>query len=160
MTHLPVNIDVTIRTARPAEAAIVIDLHRRLSEFLGFIPRDGIREHIALGHVLIARRDGEPCGYVIRGALRTGLFRHTRIFQLAVEPSRWRHEIGTELTRHVASDALSACSPALRLHCRDGIPANAFWQAIGFTLREVRLGGTKRRKIVNVWEAPAIPLRS
>ena len=136
---------VRITPATTADLAYIVSLHARLAEYLGWIPRDGISEHIDCGHVLLAWDGPSPVGYVIRGVPR--LFAQ-RIFQLAIEPCEQRRLIGTAL-----AEEAGPCEQLL--HCRDGIPANIFWREIGFRLVEVRLGGAKRRKMVNIWLRPA-----
>lgn len=147
---------VQVRTAASDDVAYVVDLHKKLAEFLGFIPRQGIREHLDYGHILIAETttDGcvERCGYIIHGAPKVD----AHIFQLAVPEQRWRTHIGRTLTS-VAAEKLSRCGCVnLRLNCRDGIAANGFWARCGFSLIWTKLGGHDRRKMVNVWQIAAL----
>ena len=144
---------LAIRDGTPADLSFIVALRRRFSSELGFIPRDGIREHIELGHVITATIDGELAGYAIRGTFHSRLFTpHTRVFQLAVPDQLWRRTIGTALLDHLSLSAVLCASKTLRLHVRDGLPSQTFFTDIGFMPVEVRLGGLKRRKTVVVYE--------
>lgn len=158
MSNNPLLIQT--RLATPADATYIIHLHRTLTEFLGFIPADGIREHIHYNHVTIATAPDlygtTPCGYIITGAPRA----ECRIFQIAVPRTQWRQTIGTSLIDAIGRQLTPCGVVDFSLRCRDGIPANNFWRDIGFTLRSIQLGGMKRRKVVCHWQRPAAEPRS
>lgn len=145
---------LTIHRATQDDAAYCVRLMKRSTDYLGFLPKDALKEHIDYNHVLIAKYDGSPLGYAVHGAPAKKLWSATRIFQLAVEPIIWRNTIGTHLVRRIAEQAHRTCTATLSLRCRDGIPANAFWQALGFKMEHLELGGLRRRKLIIHWRIP------
>ena len=146
LTELPI---IRVRNGMVTDCSFVDDLRRKNSEAVGFIPRDGLQEIASHGRLSVALRQDQLCGFVIRGQDVRGKNGHTNIYMLAVAEQSQRIEIGTALVQHVAHQC--RWSPAIRLRCRDGLPANEFWKYLGFELEAVELGGSERRKMVNRW---------
>ena len=127
-----------------------VALHRRHSEELGFIPRSRMADYAASGQLLLASEGGDAAGYLILGRSNgTG-----RIFQACIEPELRLLGIGRELVERSESMARQDGATALRLRCRDGLAALAFWSALGFEKVATVPGGLKRKRSINVLERP------
>jgi len=71
-----------------------------------------------------------------------------------VDEELWRQGWGLRLLEAAALKATRCPRPGLTLVCRDGLPANAFWEAAGGRLINVRPGGRERRKMLLHWSFP------
>lgn len=95
---------------------------------LGFLPFIALRQAIELGRVFLCYENDEPAGYVIHGPGK----RHTKIYQVCVAEDARRIEHGTALIEAVKAVANHHRAHDLTLHCAEDLPANSFWNALGF----------------------------
>ena len=134
-----------VRCATPADLAYVVALQKRNGEALGFIPRAALSEKIDLGHIWLARENGDPAGFLHHGSLAVP---EVRVFQAAVQYDARRRHLGLALVADLVDRARAAGGRAVSLRCLDFLDANDFWTAAGFSLvgREPGARGT-----LNVW---------
>lgn len=109
-------------------------LQRENSHALGFLPFQALEQAITLGRVLLCYENDEPAGYCIHGPSK----RHSKIYQVCVAEDARRIEHGTALIEAVRSLAMRANAHDLILHCADDLPANSFWQELGFIQKGTR----------------------
>lgn len=127
------------------EAKTFLDyLQRKNTHALGFLPYAALEEAIQRGHVLRAFENEEPCGYLIRGILR----QETRILQIVVEDDARRIDHATALVEGLTALCNANRGHSISLHCAEDLPANLFWEAIGFS----KVGKRLKNKTGKRWQ--------
>jgi ribosomal protein S18 acetylase RimI-like enzyme len=125
----------------------VLDLRRKNSESLGFIPKPKMERYWELGQILVEEENGEPCGYLCFGNGRPTL----KIYQACVQYDARRREHGLRLVARVIREALRRGCDSISLSCADDLEANDFWSSAGFQWAGQDRGGTKRGRLLNRW---------
>lgn len=108
----------------------ITNLMRQNREELGFLPVSGdcgMRGCAERGQVIYAQQGCMIIGYVVY----THSSEYVTIHQCVVKDSHRGGGIGRELVRHVKAHA-EALRIKVKCSVRDDLPANEFWQAIGF----------------------------
>ena len=142
--HHPSVIDVVKHIA---------DQHR--SE-LGFHARQAYVDSLNKGELLIAKIDGCIVGFVRYHHRRDGC---TTLYEIATSPDIRNKGVGRCLVQALIADCQRAASRCIRLLCPVELPANCFYQAIGFVRRARRsLSGSSRP--LYEWELAVLPHRS
>jgi GNAT superfamily N-acetyltransferase len=124
-----------------------VDLAKKNSEAVSFLPRPKVEAYAADGRLLVAAENGEPCGFLIHGPLRGQL----RIYQTCVEYDVRRRDHGLALVGELERRAVLAGCSAVRLWCADDLEAQAFWRAAGFVPAGRRAGGQRRGRVHTLW---------
>lgn len=123
-----------IAIATQADLAFVLDLQRKHSNALGFLPRAAIDWYLLNDRVRLATENGEPAGYVLgRPAYRWAPLMRP-ITQAAVAMDAQRRHIGLSLVARVCEEAAAAGQIGVQSMCAEGLDANHFWLAAGFKL--------------------------
>jgi ribosomal protein S18 acetylase RimI-like enzyme len=151
-----------IHLASPADLPFVLSLARRETETIGFLPGAAVREYQARGGILVARENGEPCGFLVwrlshgrrrtHAALPTG--RHLKVIQACVHYDVRRIGHGFALVARLERIARRRSAEFVSLFCADDLMANAFWKSCGFLWRGCRPGGDRRGRSHNLWILP------
>ena len=118
----------------------VVDLAKKNSLALSFIPRPRLEEYHQKGQILMSFENGDPCGFLVLGAGQET----TRIYQACIQYDARRREHGLDLVARTIAEAKRRGSSAISLWCADDLEANAFWEAAGFTFAGQREGGQGR----------------
>ncbi|MBB6429773.1 GNAT family N-acetyltransferase [Algisphaera agarilytica] len=173
--HLPVlptpRVEINIRSARLTDFDFIDDLQKRHKNGVGFMWEKAIKGHIEKGNVLVAEAtrgtrnevsgtsegsthhcslgthhsDQFPVGYVL------GTDRYLKrdelgiIYQMNVEPEFQRSLVAANLLKAKFERSAYGC----RLYCcwcAQDLPANRFWEAMGFVPLAFRTGGGRTRK--------------
>lgn len=117
---------------KPAHKRMVMDLQKKFSNQLGFLPGVAIDWYLENQHVGIACENGEPCGYV----LGRPSFRYQRLMrpitQAAVFMDAQRRRHGLALIEGICRRAAAAGQQAVQASCAIDIEAVDFWLAAGF----------------------------
>jgi hypothetical protein len=125
---------------------LVMELQKKFSNQLGFLPGVAIDFYLENGHTGIALENGEPCGYV----LGRPSFRFNRqirpITQAAVFMDAQRRHHGLALIAATCRRAAEAGQLAVQATCRADIDAVDFWSAAGFMPIATVAPETARRK--------------
>lgn len=140
-----------LRKAQKADRLYMQALARKHFEAIGFLPGQAITEAIDQGRVLLGLENGDPAGYL--------LFKHrmpdnpgvTAIFQAVVQMDARRHSLGRELVASVVRTAELVGNKIVQLWCAEGLEANEFWPAAGFTPVALRQGGKRRNRLHVLW---------
>ncbi|BAQ90555.1 GCN5-related N-acetyltransferase [uncultured Mediterranean phage uvMED] len=121
-------------------------LHKKNSEYLGFIPRSRLEEYESEGRIVLAHENNDPCGYLIYGSNWPLL----NIYQACIDYDVRRKHHGENIVKEVEDYAADKHS-GIYLRCRENLEANDFWKALGYTIERVEQGGLRRNKKINVW---------
>ena len=128
-------------------------LQKKNAEALSFYPaqvfeRENEKERIYLGLL-----NGEPCGYIYRGALKGDV----RCHQVCIQYDARRRLYGAQLVACLESDALDAKCNGIVLRCGFDLEANEFWASLGYGVVRIDDGGVRRMRKINVWRKPLQP---
>lgn len=118
-----------VYTATAADLNFVLDLQRRWSNALGFLPKCCHERYINAGQVLIVLDNGLRAGYLNYTVTPRGL---VRLPQVAVDASLLRSAIGSLLMRQITTAARRGHCEAIRLTSRSDLGCNLFWPTAGF----------------------------
>lgn len=137
MIHLPlaqlpasrITAARAVRTATTADLAFVIDMQRRWSNALGFLPKCCHERYIDAGHVLVVTHNGQDAGFLNFTVTPKGL---VRLPQVAIHADLLRSSIGTLLLRQLTAAARRGHCEAIRLTSRSDLGCNLFWPTAGF----------------------------
>lgn len=141
----------TLTRSTTSDSLYVLDLSRKFSNQLGFIPREGLETYCAMGRVLIGRENDAPAGYLLgRNALRWQPLMRP-IYQAAVQMDAQRRALGLTLIAQVEAEARAAGQLAIQACCRVGLDANEFWKAAGFQPICYMDPGNARKRHVICW---------
>lgn len=128
----------------------VVDLARKNSDALSFIPTPRLEEYDRNGQVLLAFENDEPCGFLVFGAGDTTM----RVYQACIQYDSRRREHGLELVRRLVDAATRKGCQSISLWCANDLESNEFWRAAGFTFAGQREGGKTRGRLHNRWVMP------
>ena len=125
----------------------LIDLARRHTDEIGFIPRPKLEQYFESGQVLLESENDEPCGFLVFGSGWPRL----KIYQACVAYDAQRRQHGLALVGKLIARAASAGYDAISLWCADDLAANEFWRAAGFQKTRTKQGGSRRGRRLNLW---------
>lgn len=123
---------------------------------LGFLPRQAIEVYTDHGQIIPATCNGQLVSYCVffDGQPGTRPKRDPydlRIYQLCTDYDARRLQHATQLVNRLYDHATANRFRRIRLWCADDLPANDFWQTLGFVHHGTRKGGNKRDRIHNLW---------
>ena len=128
----------------------IVDLHKRNSGALGFIPKPTIKKFIEDGQVFLKDEGGLYAGYFIIGSTNRN---NLKIYQACVEEDLRKLQYGKELFKEVIEHGLTYNCESITLRCRENLNSNIFWKALGCNLLYLDERQTQRtKKGVNVCE--------
>jgi len=128
---------VTLREASQKDTSAIMALSEGSKDELGSISqhRQWLLQQINTGEVFVAQSDeGELVGFVVFNHHLRGEDEHTTIYYLCTDWTHRRHGIGKRLMEAVAADARLYGNKSITLKCPTQLPANYFYQSIGYTL--------------------------
>ena len=114
---------------------------------LGFVMRPALQEAIARHWLLVASMDNEIVGFCNYRHRRDG---QTTVYEICVSEAHRGKGIGRALITTLAQE----CQSCIRLKAIVDVPANRFYEHIGFVLVGVEVG---RKRQLNVWRYDAKP---
>lgn len=123
-----------------------VDLAKKNSEALSFIPAPRLEQYHATGRLLLATENDEPCGFLVYGAGWPVL----KVYQACIQYDARRRRAGLDLVQRLTEIAARSHRD-ISLWCADDLASNDFWQAAGFTLIGKREGGQRRGRMHNGW---------
>jgi hypothetical protein len=153
---IPFVTDVRVAVAR--DLPYILDLHKKNGDALGFLPRQAFEKRVEQKHVIVARENGEHCGYL----LTNGLTKNPKITHACIQYDARGRLHGFALVHRYIRELLPAGGEQLTLRCRDGLPSNDFWAEAGFTLLQLVPGGLSAGRMLNNWaiDLTALPADS
>lgn len=138
-------VPVLITPASVRDLGFVVALQKAHGAALGFLPRQGLREKIRFGQVLLARIRGARAGFLHHGSLARP---EVRVFQIAVSDGATRKGVGGALVDDLLERATAAGAHGVSLRCLAFLDANRFWRKAGFRLHATEPGA---KGTLNVW---------
>ena len=130
----------------------IADQHRAE---LGFHARQAYVDSLDKGELLIARKDDQVVGFLRYHHRRDN---RTTLYEIAIIPDVRGKGIGHQLIKALIADCQRVSSRCLRLSCPVELPANRFYEAVGF-IRSARRSRRGRSRPLYEWELPILPDR-
>ncbi len=130
----------------------IADQHR--SE-LGFHARQAYVESLNKDELLIAKSADQIIGFARYHHRRDN---RTTLYEIAIIPDARGKRIGHQLIKALITDCQRVSSRCLRLSCPVELPANRFYEAVGF-IRSTRRSRRGRSRPLYEWELPILPDR-
>jgi N-acetylglutamate synthase-like GNAT family acetyltransferase len=135
-----------ITTASVKELSYIIDLAKKFSEQLGFLPRAAVLEYLEAGRVLLARENSEPAGFIIsRNRLRSEKWCRP-LTQVAVSFDAQRRHHGEALIAALKTQARQDMLEGLQCWVAEDLEAVQFFRSQGFVHVQTREPGNKRNR--------------
>ncbi len=119
-------------------------------EVLGFLPSCVYSEAAAQGKLYVAATDVAGQEHYAGHVLFGGRFPHLRVFQLYTSPQFRSRQIGRRLLDALFSDAESQYYITISARVAADLPANGFWERMGFRTIRTESGGATTGRQINV----------
>jgi len=129
-----------------------VDLAKKNSDAVSFIPTPRLEEYQRRGQILFARENGDLSGFLVFGAGYPTL----KVYQACVQYDARRRKSGLEMIDRLKEIARRE-GRDISLWCAQDLEANEFWNAAGFNLIGERQGGVRRGRKHNAWFFPVLP---
>ena len=122
---------------------------------LGFHAHQAYMDSFSKRELLIAKIDNQIVGFTRYHHRRDN---RTTLYEIAITPDARRKGIGHRLIDALIADCQRVSSRCLRLSCPVELPANRFYEAVGF-VRSKRRSRRGRSRPLYEWELPILPDR-
>ena len=140
---------IEVSLAAPDDIVYIDSLQRKNAEDLSFYPKIALEREILNRRILLARIDGDPCGYLYHGAL---ISHSAPIHQACIQYDLRGMLYGALLVNTLITECKTSKVPrSISLRCGSDIAANGFWSAMGFQCVAVTKGGARRMRDINHW---------
>ena len=127
----------------------IVNLHKKNTDSLGFIPKPYLSKLIDDGQVFVQQDGGLASGFCVVG---NGKESTIKIYQHCIEQELRKLEFGKELFKEVEFFARDKGYNFIHLRCRYNLEANKFWKALNFHHLKIEKKFTKRTKVgINHW---------
>jgi len=138
-----------MKTTNDQVMPFIVDLARRMTDELGFVPRHAYARDLPLGLVDIQLENNEPCGFLYHGPIRPG--HRVTIYQTAIAMDARRRASATALVMNLIQRANLAKARSITLRCAVELDANLFWRAMEFELVGITPGGQRRDRMIAIY---------
>lgn len=125
----------------------IVALSKRHYEEIGFLPKPRLEAYWKAGQVWLDDENGEPCGFLVWGNGWPVL----RVYQVCIQYDAQRLLHGANLIGRLIRKAEFEGYERISCWVADDIPANEFWQSMGFRLSGQRDVGNTRNRKHNAW---------
>ena len=146
-------MDFVVVKTHPDLLIYVDGLQKKNAEALSFYPTQVFERESEKGRLYLGLLNGEPCGYIYRGALKGDV----RCHQVCIQYDARRRLYGAQLVACLEADALDMNCNGITLRCGFDLDANVFWKSLGYHCVDVQDGGVRRMRKINVWRKPLQP---
>lgn len=141
---------IEFRQATQTDLDAIKRIADRDKHALGFVHRGALARAIERREVLLAVRGSDIVGFCQMYHRRDGVI---TVSHIAVVHEARRRGIGRALVDRARDDGVARGMTSIRLKCPFDLPANAFYQGIGFALASVE---TTASRDLNIWERPLL----
>jgi len=145
--------EFVVTTAHPDLMLYIDGLQKKNAEALSFYPTQVFERESAKHRLYLGLLNGEPCGYIYRGALKGDV----RCHQVCIQYDARRRLYGAQLVACLEADAIEAKCGGITLRCGFDLEANDFWYSLGYRCVNIQPGGVRRMRQINVWRKPLGP---
>lgn len=153
----PKASDAHVTIAKPHHKKEVMELQRKFSNELGFLPSKAIDWYLEQSLVAVAAENGEPCGYLL-GRERFAYQPLMRpITQAAVFMDAQRRHHGLALVNALCNRAVREGQHVVQCSCANDIDAVDFWLTAGFLPVGSHKLDNKRKRDIIVFRRLLVP---
>jgi GNAT superfamily N-acetyltransferase len=150
MTDVVVLIPTGLALVDPVKS--LADLHR---DELGFHTRQSYIDSVRRRELVVATLGGRVAGFVRFHKRRDSA---ATIYEIVTAPGLRQKGVARQLLAKVVDECRRVDARVLRLSCPAELPANSFYQAVGFERSSGRSRPGKHRPLIE-WEMPILPPR-
>jgi GNAT superfamily N-acetyltransferase len=150
-------MNFAIVKTHPKMLQYVVDLQRKNSDSVGFLPQIVFEKGAETGQLFLGLLNGEPCGYILAGSGYQGVLRR---WQVCIEYDARRRLYGAMLVAAVEEYGENLGCTSSVVHCASDLAANEFWAEVGYRMTGTLSCGEARRykrRCLNVWVKPLFP---
>jgi len=137
---------VCVRKAHADDLDAIKSLADANKASLGFVLRPALAAGIQQGWLLVAEQDEHVIGFVHYRHCRDT---QTTLYEICVDEACRGNGVGRALVQALLAESATLGQAFIRLKAPVDLPANKFYQQLGFTLTDAKQG--KRRQL-NTWE--------
>jgi ribosomal protein S18 acetylase RimI-like enzyme len=142
---------VSVRVATMEDLPFLDALQKQHGKALGYFPTKQFEGYIEMGAVLIAHDGAEAVGYIIARDRYLKRDELGVVYQLCVKAGDQRKLVGATLVRAVFERSAYGCK-LYCCWCAQDLPANRFWESMGFVPIAFRAGSTGKRRVHIFWQ--------
>ena len=143
---------LSIRLAEPRDLPFLDALQKMHTHMVGFFPRKQMEGYLNQNAVLVADdAQGSPLGYCAFKDSYSGRDDVGMIYQINVMPLKHRNLIGAMLVK-AAFDRAAYGVKLFSCWCAQDIPANWFWESLGFVPLAFRTGTRTKQRTHIFWQ--------
>ena len=124
----------------------IIQLQRKNRESVGGLPQPAFEERIIRQNLLLATINDDPVGYLLYDHRNNTI----KIPQACIQYDARRRHYGNALIDNMFRHHPDVSDVTLR--CAADIEANIFWRSLGFECTATVPGGTRRKRMINIWQ--------
>jgi hypothetical protein len=143
--------NVSIRRATLPDLKFIIDIQRRFTDQIGFLPKCKTEKSIYFGNVFLGNINGQEAGFLLYEPKLSCQPTTAIIVQAAIRMDAQRQTVGLHLVKNLCNLAYYNDSTVIQASCREDLEANIFWKAAGFTAIATRPGGKRRNFNIIIW---------
>jgi N-acetylglutamate synthase-like GNAT family acetyltransferase len=149
-------MNTATRPATPTHLPYILNLQRRFSNQVGFLPAQALESYVEHGMIQLAEENSDPAGYILWRHRLTAQPQLASIVQAAVQMDAQRRHHGLALLEEIKRQAIINGQLGIQAICRVGIEANEFWRAAGFKNIAITNCRNARDRPLIVWRLPLV----
>ena len=154
------NSDPIVRSATEADLEYMTGIGTSERKNVGFLPKQAYADYVLSKHAAVVVANDDPVGFMLFGSHGKHHLVRTPgtvpIMLCVVQPDARRILHGTSLVEYLLNHPATTHAATIALWCREDLPANKFWQELGFTPNGRRLRHRIRKPSImhNRWIMP------
>jgi len=142
---------VSVRVATMADLPFLDAMQKQHGRALGYFPTKQFEGYIEMNAVLVAHDGAEHVGYIISRDRYLKRDELGVVYQVCVKGGDQRKLVGATLVREVFNRSAYGCK-LYCCWCAQDLPANYFWESMGFVPVAFRAGSTGKRRVHIFWQ--------
>ena len=148
----------TQRRATKRDLPFIIDLAKKFSNQVGFLPRPAFEEIIANKTTFLTTENEDPAGYLLTRFTMRSMPHVANIIQAAVCLDAQRRQHAAQLVNLFTTAAKSHGAYLAQCWCREDIDAVSFWTSIGFRPIALRDPSNADARRLILFRKPLVPV--